>query len=247
VPPRDAPTYSHYRVSFGPPLTTAVKGLIIANVVIHVLQFLAGSEATLKIQDLLALDPHRVFREFWLWQPLTYMFLHDQGNIMHLVFNMLMLWMFGGDLEQRWGASRFLRFYLICGVGAGFITCIVNALLHIQSATIGASGAIFGLLLAFGMLFPNRTVLFLGLFPMKAKVFVALFALLQLWAVGGFRTSGIAYFAHLGGMLVAWLYLSGWWDPRRALAEARWRIRRRKFKTLQARREEEEKDRYFYH
>jgi membrane associated rhomboid family serine protease len=235
-----------YRISFGPPFTPVIKGLIIANVAVHLLQWLAGAEATLKIQDLLALDPGKVLREFWLWQPLTYQFLHHQGDIMHLVFNMLMLWMFGGDLEQRWGARRFLRFYMVCGTGAGVVTCVVNALLGIQSATIGASGAIFGLLMAFGILFPNRVVLFLGLFPMRARVMVALFAVIQIWAVGGFRTSGIAYFAHLGGMLVAWLYLSGWWDPRRAVAEVRWRVRRRRFQKLESARDEDE-TRDFYH
>jgi membrane associated rhomboid family serine protease len=246
VPARQDPYYTQYRVSFGPPLTNVIRGLIIANVVIHLLQFLAGPEATGRILDLFALDPQRVLRNLWLWQPVTYMFLHHQGDIMHLVFNMLMLWMFGGDLEQRWGGSRFLKFYLICGVGSGLITCIVNALLGLQTATIGASGAIFGLLMAFGMIFPNRVVLFLGLFPMRAKVMVALFALLQIWAVGGFRTSGIAYFAHLGGMAVAWLYLTGWWDPRRAVAEIRWKVRRRRFRTLQDRRGSDE-DRYSFH
>ena len=237
--------YTPYQVSL-PPFTTAVRDLIIANVVIHLMLFLAGPEATLKIQELFALDPERVLKHLWLWQPLTYMFLHHQGDIMHLIFNMLMLWMFGGDLERRWGVSRFLRFYLICGAGAGAITCLVNALLGLQSATIGASGAIFGLLMAFGMVFPNRVVLFLGLFPMKARTMVALFAVLQIWAVGGFRSSGIAYFAHLGGMIVAWLYLSGWWDPRRAVAEVRWRVRRRKFRTLESKRGEDE-DRYSFH
>jgi len=232
---------SGHRISFGPPLTPAIRGLIITNVVIHLLQFLAGREATSQIQDLFALDPQRLFRSApWLWQPITYQFLHHPGDIMHLVFNMLMLWMFGGDLELRWGAARFLRFYLVCGIGAGLITCVVNTLLGIQTATIGASGAIFGLLMAFGMIFPNRTVLFMGLFPMRASTMVALFAVLQIWAVGGFRSTGIAYFAHLGGMLVAWLYLTGWWDPRRLVAEARWRARRRKFRTMQGRGADEE-------
>ena len=245
---RDESSFRSYKVSFGPSLTPAIRGLIIANVAIHLLQFLAGREATIMIQDLFALDPNRVVSATpWLWQPLTYMFLHHPGDIMHILFNMLMLWMFGGDLEQRWGAGRFLRFYAVCGYGAGLVTVAVNVLLKIDTPTIGASGAIFGLLAAFGMLFPNRTVLFMMLFPMRARTMVILFAVLQLWAVGGFQRTGIAYFAHLGGMLVGWLYLSGWWDPRRLVAEVRWKLRRRKFKTLQGRGKGHDEERFPFH
>ena len=252
MPPRNEPGFSQYRVSFGPPLTSAVKALIISNVAIHFLQFLAGPEGTFKIQELFALDPVRVFKQMWLWQPVTYMFLHHSSDIWHLVFNMLTLWMFGGDLELRWGAARFLRYYFVCGTGAGLITCALNILRGEPSVTIGASGAIFGLLIAFGMLFPNRLVLFMGFFPMRAKVMVALFAVLQLYFVGAFSRNGngVAYFAHLGGMLVGWLYLSGWWDPRRWIAEARWKIKRRKFRALQNgsdRDRAEERDSYRFH
>jgi len=239
-----------YRISFGPPLTQAVKGLIIANVAIHLLQFLAGPEATFKIQELFALDPARVLKQLWLWQPVTYMFLHHATDIWHLVFNMLTLWMFGGDLEMRWGPARFLRYYFICGIGAGLITCLWNLLRGEPSVTIGASGAIFGLLIAFGMLFPNRMVLFMFFFPMKARVMVAIFAVLQLYFVGAFSRSGggIAYFAHLGGMLVGWLYLTGWYDPRKWAAEVRWKMRRRRFRTTQSRVDDpEDRDSYRFH
>jgi membrane associated rhomboid family serine protease len=224
-----------------------VKGLIIANVVIHLLQFLAGPEATFKIQDLLALDPQRVLKQFWLWQPLTYQFLHHPGDIWHLLFNMLMLWMFGGDLSKRWGGAHFLRFYLICGTGAGLITSVANTLLGVEAATIGASGAIFGLLAAYGMIYPNRIIYFMLLFPLPAKVFVAVMALLQLYFAGAFRAGGIAYFAHLGGMLVAWLYLKRWIDPRRLWAEIRWRFRRRRFRTVRGRSAPFDDDQYPYH
>jgi membrane associated rhomboid family serine protease len=223
-----------------PPFTPAVRALIIANVAVQVLQFLAGPEATFKLQDLFALDPVRVLRQMWLWQPVTYMFLHHPGDIWHLVFNMLTLWMFGGDIESRWGAARFTRYYFICGIGAGFLTCAANILRSEPSATIGASGAIFGLLLAYAMLFPHRITLFMGLFPMPARVMVGLFAVLQLYFVGAFSRSGVAYFAHLGGMLVGWLYLTGWWDPRKWIAETKWKVRRRRFKAMERRREEEE-------
>jgi membrane associated rhomboid family serine protease len=218
-----------------PPFPPVIRGIIIANVAVQLFQLLAGAEATYRIQELFALDPERVLKNLWLWQPLTYMFLHHPSDIFHLLFNMLMLYMFGGDLAQRWGGPRFLRFYLVCGTGAGLITCLVNLVRGDHTATIGASGAIFGLLMAFGMIYPNRIIYFFMLFPMTARVYVAIFAALQLYFIGAFSRSGVAYFAHLGGMVVAWFYLTGWWDPRRFFAEARWRMRRRKFRTLTGR------------
>ena len=238
--------YTNYQIAL-PPFTPVLKGLIIANVVLQVLQYVASEEAIFKIQELMALDHQRVLKDHWLWQPLTYQFLHSPSDIWHLLFNMLMLWFFGGDLSQRWGGAAFLRFYLVCGTGAGIITVLVNALMGVDTATIGASGAIFGLLVAFAMTYPNRIILFMMLFPIPAKVFVAIFAVLQLYFAGSFRTGGIAYFAHLGGMLVGWLYLHGWVDPRRLLAEVRWRMRRRRFRTVRDRDEPADDGRYRYH
>lgn len=230
------------------PFTPAVRALVIANVAIHLVQFLAGPEATFKIQDLFALDPVRVLRQFWLWQPITYMFLHHTIDIWHLVFNMLTLWMFGGDLEVRWGAARFMRYYFVCGIGAGLLTCLANIMRSEPSATIGASGAIFGLLIAYAMTFPHRVTYFMGLFPMTARVMVGLFALLQLYFIGAFSRSGVAYFAHLGGMLVGWLALTGWWDPRRWVAEARFKMRRRRFRALDDRKDGgDDRESYRYH
>jgi membrane associated rhomboid family serine protease len=247
VPPPFNQGYSNYQIAL-PPFTRIVKVLVISNVAIHLLQFIGGAEAISLIQGLFALDPERVLKGLWIWQPLTYQFLHNPSDIWHLLFNMLMLWFFGGDLSQRWGDGAFLRFYLVCGTGAGIFTVIVNAILGVQNPTIGASGAIFGLLVAFGMTYPNRTILFMMLFPIPAKVFVAIFAVLQLYFAGSFRSGGgVAYFAHLGGMLVAWLYLHGWVDPKRLYAEVKWRMRRRRFRSLDGKKDPFDDDRYNYH
>ena len=121
MPPRFNQGYSNYQLAL-PPFTKIVKALVITNVVIYLLQFIAGFEAIELIQGLFALHPERVLKNFWIWQPLTYQFLHNPADIWHLLFNMLMLWFFGGDLSQRWGDGAFLRFYIVCGTGAGSCT-----------------------------------------------------------------------------------------------------------------------------
>lgn len=231
-----------------PPFPPVIKGLIITNVVIFVLQTIAGRDAIDGlIHPLLALDPERVIKNFWLWQPLTYQFLHHYADPWHIAMNMLMLWFFGGDLARRWGSQRFLKFYLICGYGAGVIACVVNLLMGVNAITIGASGAIFGVLMAFGMVYPNRTVYVMLFFPVPARVLVMIFAFIQLWSAGAFRSGGVAYFAHLGGMAVAWVYLTGRWNPRALVAEIRWKMRRRRFRAMQDRYGPRDDDRYTYH
>ncbi len=236
-----------YQLAF-PPFPPVIKGLVIANATVFVMMTIAGRGVIEElIHPLLALDPQKVLKEFWLWQPLTYQFLHHHADIWHLLMNMLMLWFFGGDLAQRWGGERFLRFYLICGYGAGLIACGVNMLMGVETLTIGASGAIFGVLMAFGMIYPNRTVFLFLFFPVPARVLVMIFVFIQLWSAGAFRTGGVAYFAHLGGMAVAWIYLTGRWNPRSLLAEVRWRLRRRRFRAVQDPSRSRDDDRYNYH
>ena len=149
------------------------------------------------------------YRDFFPWQLLSYGFLH--GDITHIVFNMLMLWMFGRELEVLMGARRFLTYYFTCVVGAGIVQLIVAGLQGGGYPTIGASGGVFGILLAFGMAFPNRTILLLiPPIPMKAKYLVVLAGLMELYfGVSGARP-GIANFAHLGGMLFGFLLLMYW-------------------------------------
>lgn len=149
------------------------------------------------------------FPEFQLWQLLTYGFLH--GNFMHLAFNMFMLWMFGREVELWMGARRFLIYYLACVIGAGIVQLLVAVLQGGIYATVGASGGVFGLLLAFGMAFPNRMIMLLfPPIPMKAKYMVILFGVLELYLGLSGRTPGIANFAHLGGMLFGFALIQYW-------------------------------------
>ncbi len=196
----------YYRASFGfgRPWTPAVKGLIIANGAVFLLQ-LFGANQTL--QSLLGLDTGLVLARLMIWQLVTYMFLH--GGVFHLLFNMFALWMFGSEIEDRLGRREFLFYYFLTGVGAGLSVLAVDAVLGWRSLTIGASGAVYGVLLAYGLLFARRQITLLVFFvlpvTLEARVFVAVFAVLELlWGVSG--QSGIAHFAHLGGMLVGWIY-----------------------------------------
>jgi membrane associated rhomboid family serine protease len=136
------------------------------------------------------------------------MFLHDPLGFSHVLFNMLALWMFGMDLERTWGTRGFLRYYFLCGVGAGLCVVIANLLFGNPGAqTIGASGAIYGLLMAYGFLFPDRQVLFSFLFPMKAKYFVMIIGAIAFLSSFAAPGGPVSHFAHLGGMLIGYIYL----------------------------------------
>jgi len=151
----------------------------------------------------LGLNPQKVFKSLWLWQLVTYQFLH--GGFFHLFFNMFALWVFGRQLEQLWGSSRFLLYYLTCGIGAGIASVFLSGQL-----TIGASGSIYGLLLAFGLIFPDQYLLLYFLFPIKARTLVIIFAVLEF--VMSLQSPGdhIAHSAHLAGMFVGLVYLKIW-------------------------------------
>ncbi|MFC6839702.1 rhomboid family intramembrane serine protease [Xanthomonas theicola] len=195
-----------------PPVTQA---LLIGNVVLFLLQMLLG-EATFAPFMLWPIGQFDAFspgQNFQIWQLLTYGFLH--GGFSHLLFNMLALYMFGGPLEQTWGNKRFLTYYLVCVAGAGLCQLLVGWWTVSNGGepypTVGASGGIFGLLLAFGLLFPNQRVMLLfPPIPMKARTFVIVFGALEL--VMGFTgwQPGVAHFAHLGGMLFGWLLIRYW-------------------------------------
>jgi membrane associated rhomboid family serine protease len=149
------------------------------------------------------LTPSDILYNGYVWQLATYMFLHDTGNPMHILFNMLGLWMFGSDLEQLWGTKRFVRFFFICGIGAGILFTLLS---RGDTPTIGASGAVYGVLLAFGVLFPDRIIYYI-IFPIRAKYFVMIMGALAFYASVASRNSGIAHVAHLGGMICGYLYL----------------------------------------
>lgn len=151
------------------------------------------------------------FPQFMPWQLLTYGFLHDFTGLQHILFNMFGLWMFGRDLERIMGPQRFLTYYLTCVVGAGIIQLIVASMQGGVYPTLGASGGVFGILLAYAMAFPNRTVMLLfPPIPMKAKYFVIGYGLLELYLGVSGRSPGVANFAHLGGMLFGFLLLRYW-------------------------------------
>lgn len=197
--------YRPVTLSFGGPLTRAVRGLILANVVAFVLRFLAQGVGAAPFDELFGLVPALITRRAFLWQFATYLFVH--AGVLHILLNMLMLWMFGGDLERLWGWKRFLRYYFLAGLGAGLCSYLVSPLSN--GITVGASGAIFGLLLAYGVLFADRIIYLYFLFPIRAKYFVMIMGALEFYAVLTASGSGISNVAHLGGMIFGYLYLKG--------------------------------------
>jgi len=209
-------------------VTPGIRALIIANVVVFILQYVAFRLGDNSIQSIFGLTPAMVFSaHLRVWQLFTYMFLHSPDYLFHLLLNMLMLWMFGTQIEPVMGTRSFLRYYFLCGVGAGLTTSLASP----NSLTVGASGAIFGVMLAYGMLFPNRQILFWFIFPMRAPSFVLLCAGIELFALMQLP-DGVAHAAHLGGMLFGYLYFKRAWRLREFLAEIRWRLRRRRFRVL---------------
>lgn len=182
-----------------------VKWLLISNIGIFILMSLASGTALMNAFRLLSLVPEAVVKHFAIWQLGTYMFLH--GGFEHILFNMLGLWMCGSMLERDWGTRRFLKYYFVCGVGAGLCDVILNAVLgHWDTRTIGASGAIYGLLLAIGVLYPNQNFYMYFLFPIRAKYLVMIYGAMAF--LGALRVnSGVSHIAHLGGMLFGFFML----------------------------------------
>ncbi len=179
--------------------TNAIKVLIIVNVIMYLFQAITAEQ----------LDLIRIFglssRTIWplIWQPVTYMFMH--GGLWHVAINMFILWMFGSELETIWGRGAFLKYYFVTGIGAGIVWLIFN--IHGTDAIlIGASGAVYGILMAYGLIFPNRTVYIYFLFPIKVKWFVLFIGALAFFSSMG-TGSNISHLTHLSGMLIGYLYL----------------------------------------
>jgi membrane associated rhomboid family serine protease len=197
-----------------------VRWLVAINVAVFLIDFFASLfNVGGGFFGILALRPLDVLHGY-VWQPVTYLFLHSLGfPFFHILFNMLALWMFGSPVEQTWGTRRFLQYYFICGVGAGACVVLGNLLFgNTAQATIGASGAIFGLLLAYGMLFPEQQVIFF-IFPVKAKYLVLIYGVIEL--LGAFQPGGaVSYIAHLGGMLIGYIYMKTQFGTRRKVAVA---------------------------
>jgi membrane associated rhomboid family serine protease len=205
---------TYYRFSFGYGLTPIIKKLMIVMGIVFLLQMVVSNRISLT----LGLVPILVWRKYFLWQLATYIFLH--GGITHLLFNFLALWMFGGELESHWGSRKFLGYFLFCGIGAGICTVIFTPYQFIP--VIGASGAIYGILLAFGWLFPNRLIYIYFLFPIPAKYMVIIFGLIELFSSMEGTGGGVAHLTHLGGLLFGLLFM--------AYPTIRLRIRREYYK-----------------
>ena len=215
---------TYYRFSFGYGLTPVIKNLIIAMVAVFLIQKI-GEMGGLDFYFeyfiyYFALVPILVWKKYFLWQLGTYIFLH--GGVFHLLFNLLALWMFGGELENYLGSKKFLRYFLFCGIGAGICTVLFTPALYQRIPVIGASGAIYGLLLAYGWLFPNRLIYIYFLFPIPAKYMVIIFGLIELFSSIEGTGGGVAHLTHLGGLLFGLLYM--------AYPAIRQRIRREYYK-----------------
>ena len=179
--------------------TDVIKILVISNLVMFVLKVLVASR--LDLVPIFGLSSDTVWP--LIWQPVTYMFMH--GNIWHVGINMLVLWMFGSELELIWGKQEFIRYYFITGVGSGLVWLIFN-LGNTHSVLIGASGAIYGLLLAYGLLFPNRTVYLYFVIPVKVK-WLVIFLGIAAFVSSFDTTSNISNLTHLSGMAIGYFYM----------------------------------------
>lgn len=201
------------------PLTPVVKKLAITILLCwFVLQILGEKVFKLPVTAWLALHPDQVIEKFYVWQLVTYMFFHALSPF-HIFFNLLMLWFFGSELEKHWGAKFFTIFFFTCGIGAAIIYClgvgVYAVITGVQTPllipVLGASGALFGLLVAYGLIFADRVIYFMGLFPMKAKYFALIAAAMDFSSLltTGFAGTEVAYLAHVGGALVGFLFLMG--------------------------------------
>jgi len=177
----------------------AIRWLIIANVSVYIIQMFSGRNFLYTF----GLVPYRVTRNLWVWQILTHMFVH--GGLFHLLINLFVLWMFGRPIEREWGTRTFLKYYFICGLGSGVFILLTS--LNSRTPAIGASGAIYGILVAFAMLYPDSIIYLYYLFPIKAKHFAILVGVIAFLGGISARRSNIAHFGHLGGLLVGYLYL----------------------------------------
>ena len=206
------------QMRIGGPMTPVVKKLLIINIAVYLIQEIVSLGAPGLFSYYLGLSYDGLFRHFFIWQLFTYMFLH--GGMLHIFFNLFTLWMFGGELEQSWGSKYFLRYYIIAGIGAGVCIALMNAVTTFQhpqmasASTIGASGAIFALLLAYGVMWPNREVMLYFLVPIKMKYMVLFFGLIEfIGMISDARSVGnVSHIGHVGGILAGAviLFFSGY-------------------------------------
>lgn len=245
--------YSGGGMGFGPPVTPPViKQLIIANVAVFFAQMLQP-----QLLSVMTASPSDFWQRGFVWQPFTYMWLH--GGLGHILANMFGLWMFGSQVALVWGPQRFLRFYLLCGVGAGLLIVSypwIPVLLGASSTatlhypTLGASGAIFGVLLAYSLTWPDRTIMLI--FPPVAFRAIWLIPLLFFMEIY-FGPPNVSHVGHLGGVLIGWLLLRGQGDTRGLLSldQIRWRFKRwqmrKRLRSVQKEQSRNSNDRPYLH
>jgi membrane associated rhomboid family serine protease len=213
-------------------MTPMLKRIMIANGIVWLVELVTRTDTGLgDFVEHMALTPAAVYPGLELWQPFTYMWLHSQFDYWHIVLNMLFLWMFGGTLEIAWGSKAFLRFYLLCGVGAGLVVFALGVFFSPTTPVLGASGAIYGLIIAWAIVYPNRIIYFFGLFPIKGKHFVLFpigIAVLEFLT----RSQGVSHASHLGGMAIGALLVTGFWRPAKAVRWIRYLWARRKIRLV---------------
>jgi membrane associated rhomboid family serine protease len=199
-------------IRIGGPMTPGVKKLMIINGAIFLFQQIAGLISPGTLEQIFGLSHLGFFHQFKIWQIFTYMFLH--GSWMHIIFNLLGLWMFAGELEQNWGTRSFIKYYLYCGAGAGFFIMLMNFVVfskyNVSPITIGASGAIYAVLLAYGITWPNREVLLYFVIPIKIKYLVIGFGLIEFFGTLSTATGtggNISHIGHLGGLISGLIYI----------------------------------------
>ena len=207
-----------YRLQFNPGelaykpqiFTDAIKILVSINFAIYVLQSISGKEDV--FFRLFGLVPSTFVSDLMLWQPFTYMFLHapfySSVGISHILLNMLGLWVFGRELEQAWGKTHFLKYYFITGVGSGLITYLFQ--MGSDNPVIGASGAVYGVLLAYGVSYPNRMLYIWGIIPVKSMWLVIIMGSIAFFGVLG-NADGISHVTHISGMVIGYFLLKKRW------------------------------------
>ena len=203
------PPYRDLSYAFGPgPPSPAIRLLIFVNIGAFLLSLIVPD-----IVIRLGVVPKAVFEQLAIWQLVTYMFLH--GDVFHILFNMLLLWMFGTELERTWGTRFFTKYYFVTGIGAAVTSLLwsISPLPYAESmyysVMIGASGAVYGVLLAYALYFPHRPIYMYFVFPVPAKYFVMIMGAIAFLSSVGSGGSGVAHTAHLGGLVVGYLYLKG--------------------------------------
>mgnify|MGYP001483180211 FL=1 len=217
-----------YRLEFNPSevsyksqfFTDAIRTIVLVNVAVYILQSLSGKEDV--FFRLFGLVPSSFLSELMIWQPFTYMFFHapfySSVGISHILLNMIGLWVFGRELEQAWGKNNFLKYYFVTGIGSGLVTFLFQ--INSDSPVIGASGAVYGVLLAYGLSYPNRMLYIWGIIPVKSLWLVIIMGTIAFFGLLG-NADGISHVTHISGMVIGYFMLNKKWRWRELLFKIR--------------------------